>query len=516
VQAGTPVSRSPRFAGLLRNTSILRAVVFCAVAVVLTVAWIPFAPARLFDFDAVNFALALDYFQPAAHQPQPPGYPLYVALTKAIHLFVDDVAFAFLIAGLLGATVAVVLLWILGEQMFGRRTGVLAALLFMTNPILWQTGMSDQVRIYIAVISIAIALSVWPGWEGNYTWRRFAWSGFLLGFLAGFRPEMLVSMAPLPFIAAMRSRMKLQHYVLSAVALAVGMAPWFVVLLVRVGGVSGFIAMMQVYSAEQAASHMFSSAFWWASLGVAAWCPAIVLVRWGRVAGGQKGQSYFLLIWFLSLFLFSVVVHIAASGHSLGFIPVLCLAGGWILSEVGATRNRLLMVLCLLAALSLNVVFFFKPYASEVREASYPHVAGIGDVAEAALEKVDRITQQNHAFLVSDDAWVSWRILQYYYPKTPLIYMPGPMAPADTNLPVWLIENHLRVRDLDPRVPLPLPACGTIIWLVTDYRSRQQLLTIPGADDEHYFIAIPAHPDMQFTVGRYHLASSHEPCKPQH
>ena len=38
--------------------------------------WLPLLPYYLFDFDSANFALALDNFNPARHQPQPPGYPL--------------------------------------------------------------------------------------------------------------------------------------------------------------------------------------------------------------------------------------------------------------------------------------------------------------------------------------------------------------------------------------------------------------------------------------------------------
>src|SRR5579864_5190152 len=96
---------------------------FLASLGILALVWIPLAPERLFDFDAANFALALDNFQPALHQPQPPGYPLYVALTRTVDLLVHDPPTSFLIAGLLGAAAAIVMLWLLGERMFGRGAG---------------------------------------------------------------------------------------------------------------------------------------------------------------------------------------------------------------------------------------------------------------------------------------------------------------------------------------------------------------------------------------------------------
>ena len=84
---------------------------------------------------------------------------------------------------------------------------------------------------------------------------------------------------------------------------------------------------------------MLTGGFWWASLGVVTWLPATLLVRWRNVQEDEKRNGYFLLIWFLSLFLFSIAVHIAASGHALGFIPVLCLAGGWVLWSPGEVQT---------------------------------------------------------------------------------------------------------------------------------------------------------------------------------
>ena len=87
----------------------------------------------------------------------------------------------------------------------------------------------------------------------------------LLGLLSGFRPEMLVSMSPLLVIVAVRSRMKFRHCLLSVLSLCVGMAPWLIVLLVRVGGIAAFVSLMQNYSAQQAgeSSLLFGSHLGW-------------------------------------------------------------------------------------------------------------------------------------------------------------------------------------------------------------------------------------------------------------
>jgi hypothetical protein len=42
------------------------------------------------EWDSVNFALALDDFDVARHQPHPPGYAIYVAAGKLVHLVIAD------------------------------------------------------------------------------------------------------------------------------------------------------------------------------------------------------------------------------------------------------------------------------------------------------------------------------------------------------------------------------------------------------------------------------------------
>src|SRR6185503_6331164 len=51
-----------------------------AVAAAFVAAHLPFLPQSLEDIDSINFALGLRHFDPALHQPHPPGYPLYIGL----------------------------------------------------------------------------------------------------------------------------------------------------------------------------------------------------------------------------------------------------------------------------------------------------------------------------------------------------------------------------------------------------------------------------------------------------
>ena len=54
--------------------------VVLVIAAVYLAAHLPFLAPSLEDIDSINFALGLRHFDPALHQPHPPGYPVYMLL----------------------------------------------------------------------------------------------------------------------------------------------------------------------------------------------------------------------------------------------------------------------------------------------------------------------------------------------------------------------------------------------------------------------------------------------------
>ncbi|MGE3277420.1 MAG: DUF2723 domain-containing protein [Vicinamibacterales bacterium] len=56
--------------------------VAAALALAFALAHLPFLSASLEDIDSANFALGIRDFDVAAHQPHPPGYPVYIALAR--------------------------------------------------------------------------------------------------------------------------------------------------------------------------------------------------------------------------------------------------------------------------------------------------------------------------------------------------------------------------------------------------------------------------------------------------
>ena len=98
----------------------------------------PFRAERLTDWDSVNFALALDRWDLALHQPHPPGYLGYVVLAWPASLVTDDPNAALVLVAALAAVAAAVVLWKLaaavGVGVAARWAGIAA---FLTSPLVW-------------------------------------------------------------------------------------------------------------------------------------------------------------------------------------------------------------------------------------------------------------------------------------------------------------------------------------------------------------------------------------------
>src|SRR5207245_11400165 len=86
--------------------------VLCAVALsLLTIlSRLPYRARMLYNWDAVQFALALREYDVGKHQPHPPGYILYVALGRLVNAWLGDPAppYALLAVGFTGLTTLLV------------------------------------------------------------------------------------------------------------------------------------------------------------------------------------------------------------------------------------------------------------------------------------------------------------------------------------------------------------------------------------------------------------------------
>lgn len=506
---------------------------------------LPFLPSHLILFDNVNLALALDEFDPWRHQPQPPGYPLFVAEARALRWLLGSTELTFQVLGLLVSGVSVGLLGLLGREMFSSWTGRAASLLFLVNPVLWFSSVASPLRPHLALVSISVAYCCWRMWRGD---ARFLYpSALALGLGGGFRPALAVLLLPLWLGSAWKLTGSPRRLLGPGLAMALAGAAWVVPLVVELGGPLQTIQLLSGYFLEQsqqeslvlggepmAWSRMVGRQVVWNGLAALAILVALPWLGWrnGLLSIRRDVWSFFAL-WALPLLGFQFFLHIASPGHALSSVPIICLLAAVALEQSGkelsvwdaAPRRESLLV----AALLLNVLLFAAPFKRPARPAAFGWKRAYYSLRDAILygrfetsagmlqhlenatgESLAQLAQLRAAGLVSlvvwKDAPMSWRQGTYYVRDLPFCALSDASAPGDTQgqAVVWQFNHVVGVSSGSP-TRVALPSSGGIVWLVNkDSLFHQELeRTVPLLSAPPVFYTRRRDLPASFRVGQF-------------
>jgi hypothetical protein len=198
---------------------------------------LPFLPPSLEDLDSINFALGLRDFDVAAHQPHPPGYPLYILAGKLAHQVVPSEAHALAVLSIVAGAASLFALVALYRRIDGDRPGrwsMPAAAVAASAPLFWFTAarpLSDSVGLAAAVGIQAMTLGVRSG-EG------LAVAAGLAGLATGIRSQVLWLTVPLIALMVLRRPRpyRVEDALVALGALIAGGLVWFVPLVWLSGG----------------------------------------------------------------------------------------------------------------------------------------------------------------------------------------------------------------------------------------------------------------------------------------
>lgn len=87
------------------------------------------------DWDSVQFALGIHEFSVLKHQPHPPGYPLYILISKMIYFFTKEDNLTLTLESVLASSLTLIPLYFLAEKMFDRWVSLLTVVIFTFTPI---------------------------------------------------------------------------------------------------------------------------------------------------------------------------------------------------------------------------------------------------------------------------------------------------------------------------------------------------------------------------------------------
>lgn len=519
----------------LANSPVNKLLAALLLTILLCGAWLPIYPKYLFDFDCVNFALSIDEFAPHLHQPQPPGYPLFVALLRVLRPLAPSVELTLFVAGLFGAVAAALLLWVLGERWFQPRAGLAAAVLFAVNPALWSGQITSPVRIYLAVGALGTVLLGWSAWQHRrtnphrYSHLLYA-TALFLGLAAGFRPTNAIHFLPLVGVVALGSSRRWRDWPCAAACFGLGVVVWLVPTIAAAGGIAKFTTVLQEYLAEQSRKYsslygastdmaltMVRRATIWTGLGALSWAWAVPVALWRRGRGPWHYTGW-LLLWCLPSLLFDALVHIEAPSQALATVPAVCLLGGWALAGLPGrhadVRGQVIFSLGLLVAAALNVWWFYKPFHPDVRESSYVLIKRVNESTQLAIDRLRALKTQGPLAVIAFESPLSWRMLMYYFPDVPVIVPREHPDRAGSPAPYWFARDRHAGQPKPLPAVIPLPACGTVAWFLPwesdlSHRVRDQF----QARKNELVQEMAAVPGRAFSLGNYHFAHAPGPCE---
>ena len=437
----------------------------------------------LYDIDSVNFALALRRFDPAVHQPHPPGYFLYVRLGMLANAIFPDANTALVAISILASCGTVVLIHVLASSWFGRSAGRFAGFVFVFSPLAWFHGTVALTYIVEAFFSALIGYFCWRVYLGAD--RFILPAAAALGLAAGFRQSSLLVLAPLllfSFRRAPRGRA-----LLGIGALGLVLLMWIIPMVRASGGMhayaSSLIALWRLVPARQTVftSSVFTSLarlvliVWIYALcfGCAALLPLLsrLAAKRGRTNGRIKAFTWIWLTPGLLLFTF-VYLKFVNSGYLLVLLPPACAwlgfwAAGW---YNGSSLSVVAKVVLLGAAATVNCAIFLRAPLY----CSYREVQRSQQELTAALVSVRQIARPQETLIVGFDShFLGYRHAGYYlpeyltvqFPEVPLASTTGVFAMQDGDT---RLVSRLSVGSFRDFILFPLPSSDS------EYREYMQ------------------------------------------
>lgn len=245
--------------------------------IIITLAWllttIPFSSQTPFNWDAAQYTLAVKHYAINMHQPHPPGYPLFVLTAKLFATVLPPHTSVLLVSVLFGLA-AVITMYILVWQIWSNRTiAITVAMAFLVNPLFWlyrDTALTYSVDAFAVTLLMLCTYRFWYHPSAHTRVRYLYSSGIALGLVAGFRPSLMVLLAPvlvLQWWIHWRTTKQWRQIILAIGLTIVTYLVWFIPMVIVSGGLAAYRGDSQaLYSMAASTTSIFYGAPWAATV----------------------------------------------------------------------------------------------------------------------------------------------------------------------------------------------------------------------------------------------------------
>jgi hypothetical protein len=310
----------------------------------------PYRARMLYNWDAVQFALALREFDISKHQPHPPGYLLYVALGRLLNASLGDPNMAYVTLAMLFSAATTFMVYWLARALYDRVPAAAAAALLAVSPLFWFYGSVGLTYAGEAFGAVLVAWFTWGALRGD---SRQLYAGALaLGLVGGIRPSVLVLLFPLWLACAAVGIRRVGRIGRGLLVVGGAVLSWLLPMLWLTGGLAAYLrASSQLYGSVVLPTSVLGGSLD-VTLAQARYVLASVVIGLGPLAlaavalplylrrAGWGRPEWFLAAWTVPPAAFYTLVHFGQAGYVLTFLPALVILMSRVLVEVVAAGSE--------------------------------------------------------------------------------------------------------------------------------------------------------------------------------
>ena len=199
---------------------------------------LPIRSGVLYTWDSVQYALAMEHFDLAGHQPAPPGAFLYVMLARLFGFILHNPNAVLGLMSIAASGVLVAALFELALVLTGRRAAAWAAFaLTLSSPLIWQYGTVASIYVPDAAMAALFCLVCARIMRGEH--GLWPLSSMALAALAGFRPSTALMLMPLWIMCIWQLPMR--KIALAFILAAAATLAWAAPMVIITGGLARYL-----------------------------------------------------------------------------------------------------------------------------------------------------------------------------------------------------------------------------------------------------------------------------------
>src|SRR5690242_318600 len=212
----------------------------CALGLLTVLSRLPYRTRMLYNWDAVQFALALREYDVVKHQPHPPGYILYVGLGRVVNAWLEDPTAAYVVLAVVYSALTTMVVYLLAREIYDRATALAAACVLAVSPLFWFYGSVGLTYAGEALFASAVAYFAFRALAGSRSDAYLA--AWYLGIAGGMRQSLLVLLFPLWIGCVVVGTRRLRVVLIGVGILTASALTWFLPMIWLTGGLERYIA----------------------------------------------------------------------------------------------------------------------------------------------------------------------------------------------------------------------------------------------------------------------------------